>query len=222
MKVIIALFTTLLFVNAGFCDSAEAPKETWTVVKDSPLLSTSADFSFKIGAANTGHVVRSGLLCPRYYYDLYDAQNQFQARGISRAFSLGLLFSWGMEIDVYDPSSIYVGSIRGQVLTKTRAKFVFNGPAGETRAVAYLNSKKANLLVVAPIDQTDVIAELSGDAFGDVSTWTVKVRHELSAVDEALLKVFAAFAADYHSSFSEPPKQVINYNFNSNTNYRRD
>ena len=218
MKVIIALFTTLLFVNSGFCDSAETPRETWIVVKDAPLLSLSADFSFKVGAANTGSIVRSGLLCPRYYYDLYDAQNQFQARGITRAFSLGLLFSWGIEIDVYGLDSVYVGSIEGQTLTKTRAKFAFYGSVGELRAFAYLNSKKANLLVVDPIDQTNVIAELSGDAFGDVSTWTVKVRRELTAADESLLKIFAAFAADYHSSFSEPPKQVIHYNFNSNTN----
>lgn len=215
MKLIIALFT-LLFAGSNLCNALEGPRETWTVVKNAPLFTTSAEFNFKTGNEITGKVVRTGLLCPRYYYDFFDAQGQFQMRGVTRAFSLGFLFAWGMEIDLYDAAEVYAGSIRGEMMTKSRAKFTFYGPAGETRSIAYLNAKKPNLLVVNPVDESQVIAELTGKTYGDVSTWTVEVKYEPSAVDDGLMKIFSAFVADYDSSFSEPPKTVIHYNFNTN------
>ncbi len=218
MKFITSLLASMLVLSQGFSAPTDEPAENWRVIKNSPLFSTSADFDFKNGNSSVGRVVRTGLLCPRYYYDLYSVQDNFEARGITRFFSLGFLFSWGVEIDIYDASSRYLGLIQGQTLTKARAKFMFYGPMGETRGIAYLNSEKANLLIVSPLDESVVLAELTGDAYGDVSSWAVKLNHRLLEVDSRLLKIFSAFVADYHSSFKEPPKEVYHYNFNYNYN----
>lgn len=190
---------------------AETKENTWRVMKNSPPLSYSAEFSYHKGEVLDGKVIRTGLLTPRYYYDLFDSQGNFQARGITRFLSLGTLFSWGIQIDLYDAES-FIGMIDGKVFTKARAKFVFYNNIGDSIGVAYLNNENADFIIVSPKDEATILADLKGKAFGDLSSWEMKSFHQPSLFDERLLKVFAAFVADYHARFLPPPKLIHYYN----------
>ncbi len=189
---------------------------TWRAMKYKSFFSLSADIDIKQGDAPAGHVVRTGGLCPRYHYDLYNAQNVFQARGVTRAFSLGFLFSWGMQIDVCDPAGSAIGMIQGQMFTRARAKFYFYNAQGQTTGIAYLNNKTPDFMIVSPNDESLVLAELHGKTYGDLGAWEMKLLEGFDQIDESLLKIFSAFAADYQADFEEPPKVVNQYYFNSN------
>lgn len=209
----IAILLSLLLLNATFASDRD-----WRMVKNSPIISYTADFSCKRGDQSDGHVVRSGVLCPRYNYDLFDANDQFQARGITRFFSLGFIYSWGMEIDVYDDTT-YLGLIEGKVITKARAKFNIYSGSNRHIASAYLNTETAEFIICSGADESQVIAELQGKAFGDVSSWEMKFKDTDIEIDERLLKIFAAFVADYHSHFLPKPKEIHHHHYNPNPGY---
>lgn len=206
------LLAILVFTKAFSEDSAI---ESWRVMKDSPVFSLSATFDFKKEQTIDATVVRTGLFCPRYYYDLFDSQGEFQSRGVTRAISLGFFCSWAIDIDLYDANSNYFGLIQGKMITKARSKFIFYDGQGMATGVAYLNTEHADLIIVSPEDESHIIAKLKGDAFGDVSSWEVKIFDPALKLDERLLKTFAAFVADYHKDFLPQPKEVYHYYYNS-------
>lgn len=239
MKVLAFFTSFLLFVNAYSdpllpeslepqeapetavsTEVAEAPEAQkppvseihWRVLKDSPIFSLSAEFDFLNEKKWDGKVVRSGGLCPRYYYDLFDSENAFIARGITRVFSLGFLYSWAMDIDVYD-SNTYIGSIQGKMATKARSKFSFYNAAGEEIGIAYLNEKSANFILVSPKEEGIVLAELKGEVFGDMSSWQINILKQPFSIDERLFKIFAAFVSDYDSRFLPQPEVVHHHHY---------
>ena len=110
----------LLFLMAFGFLSAETQDPTWRIVKNKPFFSLTAEFECRKNEDLDGKLIRTGRFAPRYYYDLYDSKHQFLARGITRAFSLGQIFPWGMEIDVYDMNGDYLGLIDGKTFTWAR------------------------------------------------------------------------------------------------------
>ncbi len=189
----------------------------WTIVKNSALFSYTAEFGITKADRCTGKVVRTGLFTPRYYYDLVDANNQLQVRGITRAFSLGMLFAWGMEIDLYDADH-YIGMIQGKIFTSSRAKFVFYNGAGDAVANAYLNDETCNFLIVSAQNEGAVIAELKGKAYGDSAIWEMKPMKYPLNMDERALQIFAGFVSDYQKDFVRPPKKEVYYYYDSRRN----
>ncbi len=209
------LLTCLATMTTAFAMSSE---ESWTILKNSPVFSLSAEFDCKRGEVTEAKVIRKGRFCPRYYYDLYDATGEkFLARGITRAFSLGFIFPWGMEIDVYD-GNIVIGKIEGKLFTKARAKFIFYDGNKMQTAIAYLNTEASDFVIVTPQNEGVVIADLAGKAYGDVSVWQMSFGDVRLQVDPRMLQIFAAFVSDYHSEFLPPPKVENHYYFYSNTN----
>ena len=112
MKIIYLLLPILLFTKVH-SDPTDF-NNNWKIIKNSPVCSYSAEFFYKRNNSDDGKVVRTGLLCPRYYYDLFDNQNNFLARGITRVFSLGFLSCNLADIDVYENEN-YIGSISGKM-----------------------------------------------------------------------------------------------------------
>lgn len=188
------------------------PQDNWNLFKNSPLFSFSAEFDCKKGEILEGKVIRTGRFCPRYFYDLYDPREVLEARGITRVFSLGFLFSWGMEIDVYD-GDFMIGKLEGKLFTKARAKFVFYDAYGSATAIAYLNTEHAEFVIVSAQNEAMVLSELKGKAYGDVSVWEMNFIESFPTIDPRMLKIFAAFVADYHSEFLPPPKEINHYYF---------
>ena len=199
MKMIIGILALCSTVT-NFCYGLE---ETWKVTahKVPFFLANSATFNFTEGRRHTGQVVRTRQLLPSYHYDFFDHEGELQVQGVTRAISLGLLFSWGMEIDLYDSDSRYVGKIEGQYWTESKAKFLFYGPDRYLRGIAYFDGEDPCLSIVYPDDESDILAELTGSAIGSKSVWTVKIGSSLSTVEEGLLKVFSAFVGDYSARF---------------------
>lgn len=201
------VLSLLALCGAGYADNIQ--DNIWSFVKNSSPFSWTAEIAITNQGAPAGKVVRTGNFCPRYYYDLYDAKNVLRVRGITRAFSLGLLCSWGVEIDLYQGEA-FVGRIQGEVFTSSRAKFAFYDARGDQTAIAYLNDESSDFLIVSATSK-GILAELNGKPFGDASIWEIKPSKDFLEVDESALKIFAGFVADYQRSFVRPPKREIYY-----------
>ncbi len=198
----------LLCLSTVYSDVLD--EKTWNVTKDTSPLSYTAEFEIKNGEASLGKVVRTGLFTPRYYYDLYDVNDSLQVRGITRAFSLGFLFAWGTEIDLYDADRL-VGMIQGEVWTSSRAKFAFYDANAVLTAHAYLDDESCDFLIVSAQNKGKVLAKLKGKAYGDASTWEMKLLTYPLNMDERALQIFAGFVADFQKNFIRPPKVITQY-----------
>jgi hypothetical protein len=200
------LFAFLLILTSAY--SAIHAENSWYVTKDNSPFSYTAVFEIKKGETSAGKVVRTGLFTPSYYYDLYDANDSLLVRGITRVFSLGMLFAWGTDIDLYDGNQL-VGMIQGKIWTRSRAKFSFYDAYGQLTASAYLNDESCNFLIVSEQNPGEVLAELDGKSFGDASIWKMKPINNPLSIDEGALQIFAGFVADFQKNFIRPPKKEI-------------
>ncbi len=207
MKKIVLFF--LVFFNFLTIYSISAKEWSITQIKH-VLPSYSANFSFNEDNSPTGYVTRTGLLCPRYYYDLFDTNNKLQARGITRFFSLGLFSAKEMDIDIYDSDNRYLGFIEGQFFTLSRAKFIISNNNNEPVAIAYLDSKKVLFLIVSASNEANILAKLTAESFG----LTKNCEMTFNSCPEELkpiLKIFTAFVVDYIENFQPPPKVIHHY-----------
>jgi hypothetical protein len=207
MRTLLFLACLMMF-SAAYADNLNE-MHTWSVMKARAPTSWTAEFECKKGGMPVGKVVRTGLLCPRYQYDLFSTHGRLEARAITRALSWGLLFPWGTQIDLYDDNA-QIGMIGGVFFTWSRAKFVFYNAQGEETAIAYLNSEASEFLIVSAKNEEHVLAELKGRAFGALSVWEMKPTQPVIGIDERILKVFIAFATDFHESFKKPSE--VHYN----------
>lgn len=134
------------------------------------------------------------------YYELEGSQG-FCARGSVRILSMGSLFAWGKDIDVYDDKGDYLGMIDGEALTTAEAKFSFFDAGGNKVAIAYLDDNKTGFTIVHPYNNSRVIARLTREFIPHIpDPWKVRV-YQGQDVDQRLLQIFAAFAVDSSSSF---------------------
>jgi hypothetical protein len=195
----------LLLFACGYSDDFE--ENSWKILKNHPSAST---FMIKQGEALVGRVERTGRCTPRYQYDLYDTNNTLQMRGITRAFSLGAFFAWGMEIDLYEGDAT-VGLIQGQCCTKARARFNFYDAKGEAVAIAYLDNGATNFFIFSAQHEGLPLVELRGKVYGDGSIWEMQFSNLPPNIDLRALLVFAGFVADYDTSFVAPRQDIIYY-----------
>lgn len=209
------LLASLFMVSAAYADVAS--DSSWSVTKDSSPCAYTAVFDIAKADQSSYKVVRSGLFTPRYYYDLYDTNGTFLVRGITRAFSLGMVFAWGMEIDLYDNNE-WIGMIEGRMWTKSRAKFSFYDAMSQLTASAHLNDESSNFLIVSEQDQAQILAELKGKSYGDASMWEMKFLKPSATVDERALQIFASFVADFQNNFVRPPKQSNHFYYYNDIN----
>jgi hypothetical protein len=220
MKMKIFMVSALLWLST-YVYSGGQTNANLSIVKNSPLFSFSAEFDCKKGDILESKIIRTGLFCPRYFYELQDAHGNFQAQGITRFFSLGFLFAWGMEIDVHDQDGV-IGKIEGQMFTKSRAKFVFYNAGGQETTVAYLNTEKPEFVIASAQNEAEILANLKGKTYGDLCVWEIEPVQPELRLDPRLLKIFSAFASDYHSSFVAPPKVINNYIYYDSDPYSRN
>lgn len=202
----LVLFAKLLPTQA----QADNANPSLRVIKNRDFFSTTAEFDFKNDGVSTDKVIRTGGLSPRYFYDLFDADHNFQARGITRALSLGALYSWGVEIDLYDARESYIGLIQGEILTSSRAKFSFYNGQGRRTLIGYLNTETPEFLIVSAQDPGTLLAKLRIDNYGDVGSVEVGLIQASENIDERAFKIFSAFVADYSMEFLPPPKVINN------------
>ncbi len=149
-----------------------------------------------------GSVVKS-IFHISTHYDAYDRYGLYECQGVSRLCCLGLLFSWGAEIDIYDIAGNKVGMIDGQVMTAEPAKFSLYNEKEERVAVAYLDQNCLGFSIVDPENSAFVLARLTRNFIQDtLDNWDVTI-YDPNRISPQIVKIFAAFACDTQNNFKK-------------------
>lgn len=139
----------------------------------------------------------------------YDLSNKdgWQATGITRIVSLGSLYPWATDIDVYDTRGVQIGLIDGELATLESAKFTMYeyDESGVARVIgaAYANSDFTRFVILTSNSDPRPIAELHRNTAD--SNWTVSV-HYPEKIDDRMIRIFAGFVIDYEDKFLQDPE----------------
>lgn len=145
----------------------------------------------------------------------YDLSNKdgWQATGITRIISLGALYPWAVDIDIYDTRGVQIGMIDGDMATLESARFNLYeyDEAGKATAVgvAYANSAFNRFVILESSDNPHPIAELNRN-FSD-NNWGVTM-HYPEKIDDRIIRIFAGFVVDYQDKFLSSAKDEAEVN----------
>ena len=137
----------------------------------------------------------------RTNYDLSNLHG-WQATGITRIISLGTLYPWAVDIDIYDTRGVQIGLIDGDLATFESAKYNIyeydeSGKASEI-GVAYASADFNRFVILSSSENPHPIAEMNRN-FSD-NTWSVSV-HYPEKIDDRIIRIFAGFVVDYQDKF---------------------
>lgn len=141
--------------------------------------------------------VKKSLLRIRTNYDLSNSDG-WQATGIKRVLSLGSVYSWATEVDIYGTKGDYLGMIDGQVVSTAAARFSIYDLDGQLRGIAYLDHSLNSYSIVYPDSEAFPIAELHRHQELDGSTWWHATVYDGAQVDSRILRIFTAMICDIH------------------------
>lgn len=139
----------------------------------------------------------------RTNYDLSN-QNGWQATGITRLLSMGVLYSWATDIDIYDTRQVKIGMIDGSIATIESARYDIYSYDEQGRAtqvgVALASADFTRFSITSP-DYLP-IAEMNRDKQNN--TWTVTVTAP-EIIDDRIIRIFAGFVTNYQDKFLVTP-----------------
>lgn len=136
-------------------------------------------------------------------YDLYSPSGEYEGQGSCRFFCLGLLYTWGTEIEIYDANGYSIGVIDGQAASSEPAKFSIYDAEGNRLGIAYLDQNCSSFSIVHPDNSARHLARLSRNFLQDnIDCWEV-VLYEQNAIPLKILKVFSVFACDTQEKFKK-------------------
>ena len=137
----------------------------------------------------------------------YDLSNKdgWQATGITRVVSLGALYPWATDIDVYDTRGVKIGFIDGDMATLESAKFNLydydeDGTA-TLSGIAYANADFTRFVMMRSVNDPHIVAELNRNY--TEKTWSVSVYYP-EQIDDRLIRIFAGFVIDFQDKFLTP------------------
>ena len=140
----------------------------------------------------------------------YDLSNKdgWQATGITRIISLGTLYPWAKDIDIYDTRGVQIGLIDGNLATLESAKYNLyeydeSGTATEI-GIAYANPDFNRFVILSSSDNPHPIAEMNRNLSDN--TWSVSV-HYSEKIDDRIIRIFAGFVVDYQDKFLAAPEE---------------
>lgn len=184
----------LLFSTALFGEQF-----TYSIVEHPYRFSTYFEMQGKHGFV--GRSIKSKAAI-RTCYDLYDADGVYQAQGIIQILSLGSLYPWGKDIDIYDPSGKHIGFIDGSVLTSASAKYCFYDENNEWVATAYLDYSCSGFVVTSAKNERTIANLRRNFVDNALDHWDITF-YEPGSLDLRLLKIFSTFAIDHQEFFKE-------------------
>ena len=201
MKKFLCCFALLAGSISGYAaDVCTEEGFTFDVRQRDYLLSTVFEFNGK--EQFLGSIVKEPFHL-RTQYDLYSETGVFQGMGICRILTLGAIYAWGTEIDVYDERGGKVGVIDGQAVTGAAAKFSIYDGKGAHVGIAYLDLNAGAFTLVDPANEKRPLASYRRNFVKDiVDHWDVKV-YDACAIDLRLIKIFAGFAIDTQEYFKK-------------------
>jgi hypothetical protein len=172
---------------------------TYSIIEHPYRFSTDYEMQGKNGFE--GRAIKKKLAV-QTSYELYDAAGNYEGYGTVQILSLGAIFAWAKDIDVYDAQGQKIGFIDGQALTTASAKYTFYDGNDVELATAYLDYG-CNGFVVSLAQGQRTIANLRRNFVEHVSDFWDVTLFEPGALDTRLLKVFSAFALDNQAYFKE-------------------
>lgn len=195
MKKTFFLIITLLF---AFNYAQANDKLHYTILKNPFAFST---FFEMLGQDHfEGRVVKNHIHV-RSTYDLYDKHGEFECQAICRALSLGAIFSWAKEIDIYDKHDHKIGFIDGKTATTAHAKFHLHNKEGHLVAIAYLDYDNSGFTIVSPEHGEKTIGHFKRHfTHKESHNWEV-VFYDIKHMDQRIVKIFSAFVVDHQDSF---------------------
>lgn len=216
IKKSLSYLLTMFFVLS--CGSAIAATESdkshayeFNIRKDPYAFAT----YFQIDSDDTyiGTVKKSSFPI-RTNYDLSD-ENGWQATGIKRILTLGSVYAWASEIDIYDTRGVKIGMIDGQVLPTEPTNF---------RLYEYDEEGNYTCIGIANLDPDydcfsiffadggpHPLAKLERHTIsteGAVDFWKVRV-YQPQKIDDRLIRIFAAFVIDHQNYFHKPESMPL-------------
>lgn len=198
--ILLALLLSFVTDPVLATDKSTGSALTFSVRRQDYMFSTVFEISSPV--EHIGSVYKSSFSI-RTHYDLYDSLGNHESNGICRVLTLGVLYSWAREIDVYDAQGMTVGMIDGQLATGASAKFSIYNAEGNKAGIAYLDKNGAAFSVVDPANEQRMIASLKRNFVANtLDHWDVTI-YDKDAIDMRILKTFAAFAVDSQNDFKK-------------------
>jgi hypothetical protein len=153
-------------------------------------------------------IVKKSAFRIRTNYDLSNSDG-WQATGIKRMLSLGSIFPWATEVDIYDTCWEPLGMIDGQVVSTAAARFSIYDSKGILCGVAFLDHSLNTYSIVYPNSEAFPIAECirHRDA-GGLDWWDVVV-YDSQQIDDRVIRVFAAMICDIQGEIDNHYKQQL-------------
>lgn len=186
----------LLFLFLFFCGSLFGNERLqYSVIKNSYAFSTY--FEFVSPEGYEGRVTKNAISV-RNYYKYYNDEGGYRGQGITRLISLGSLYKWAADIDIYDDKGKKIGVIYGKVWSTAKAKFEIYNENSDFVAVAYYGYNREGFSLMKPGKVERLIGYLKKAPLSDNLEVTL---YDRESVDERLLKIFSAFVSDYQKSF---------------------
>lgn len=146
--------------------------------------------------------VKKSVFRLRANFDLSNSDG-WQASGIKRVLSLGSVYPWATEVDIYDTRWETLGMIDGQVVSTAAARFSIYDLNGELRGIAYLDHSLNSYSIVYPNSEAFPIAEMHRhQEVNGISWWDVTVYDE-AQIDPRIVRIFAAMVSDIHPEICE-------------------
>lgn len=140
----------------------------------------------------------------RTNYDL-SSQQGWQATGITRLLSMGVLYSWATDIDIYDTRQVKIGVIDGSIATVESARYDIYSYDEQGKAtqvgVALASADFTRFSITTPGNYLP-IAELNRDKQNNA--WTVAVTAP-EIIDDRIIRIFAGFVINYQDKFLAEP-----------------
>ncbi len=133
----------------------------------------------------------------------YDLSNQegWQATGITRMLSMGIVYPWATDIDIFDTRGVKIGFIDGNIATLESAKFDLYSYDEQGQAtkvgVALANADFTHFSITSPGNYLP-IAELARHTKDDAWAVTVTVP---DTIDDRIIRIFAGFVVNYQDKF---------------------
>ena len=195
----IVLFCLLIAACVATLKAAEESDAiNFNVTRSDYTFSTVFDMTSE--KQNFGSIVKS-IFHISTHYDSYDRYGLYEGQGICRMVTLGLIYSWATEIDIYNKQGIRIGMIDGQVMSAEPAKFSFYDAADNRLCIAYLDLNCMSFVLVDPENTSFVLARLTRNFILDtVDNWDIALYHP-EKMPLKFIKIFAAFACDTQDSF---------------------
>jgi len=145
-------------------------------------------------------VVKKSAFRIRTNYDLSN-QNGWQATGITRILSMGILYPWATDIDIYDTRGVKIGFIDGSIATLESARFDLYSydEAGQSTqvGVALANADFTHFSITHQGDYLH-IAELTRDM--KKNAWKITVESP-EIIDDRIIRIFSGFVINYQDRF---------------------